>query len=138
MEIQYGVIGGLAVIAMVVSAIWYGPLFGSAWLRVIGADTDVEEKRKEMQKKALPLYGIQFLLVLFQIYVLAHYIKGWNTVSGIENALWIWGAFIMPTIAAASMWTNDSAKVKWVRFLIQAGCQAVLFVVFGYVLSVWG
>ncbi|MBX2866761.1 DUF1761 domain-containing protein [Candidatus Kaiserbacteria bacterium] len=138
MEINYTVVLGLAVIALIVSAIWYGPLFGKAWIRTHGADADDLKKRKEMQKKAGPLYVIQFLLVLFQIYVLAHYVKGWDTVSGIENALWLWGAFIMPTVAASSMWTNDTAAVKWVRFLIQAGCQLVLFILFGYVLGVWG
>jgi Na+/H+ antiporter NhaC len=82
MELNYSVIAGLAVLAMVIGAIWYGPLFGKAWLRVIGADAEDLEERKKMQKSAAPLYFIQFVLVLFQIYVLAHYVKGWNTVSG--------------------------------------------------------
>lgn len=138
MEINYMAVLACGVIAMVLGAIWYGPLFGKAWLKVIGASDADLKARKEMQKKAMPLYGIQFLLVLFQVYVLAYFIKGWTEVSGVENALWIWAAFVMPTVAAGAMWNNDSSKVAWSRFLIQAGYQLVLFVIFGYILGVWG
>jgi len=137
-EVNYITILLCAVFAMVLGAIWYGPLFGKKWMEIVGATNMDMEARKEMQKDVWKLYAINFLLVLFQVYVLAHFIKGWTEVSGIENALWIWGAFIMPTIAATSMWNNDSAKVSWSRFLIQSGYQLILFVAFGYILGVWG
>lgn len=138
MDVNYVAIVLLAVGAMVIGAIWYGPLFGKAWMRVLGADPADEAKRKEMQKSAGPLYLIQFVLVLFQVYVLAHYIRGWEEASGVVNALWIWAAFVMPTIAACSMWTNDPKRVVWTRFFIQSGYFLVLFVLFGYVLGTWG
>lgn len=138
MEVNLITIGASAILAMALGAVWYGPLFGKHWMKIIGISAADKQAREKMQKEAGPLYAIQFLLVLFQVYVLAHYVKGWSEVSGIENALWIWAAFVMPTIAAASMWTNDSRKVVWHRFLIQAGYHLVLFVAFGYILDVWG
>ncbi len=95
------------------------------------------EQIKKMQKEAMPLYAIQFVLALFQVLVLAHLIADTVRVSGTERALWIWAAFVMPTIAGSSMWNNDSTKIKWSRFLIQSGYQLVLFVVFGIVLTMW-
>jgi hypothetical protein len=76
-------------------------------------------------------------LVLLQLYVLSHYIKGWE-VSGIENALWIWLGFVVPTLAAAAMWNNDPNRIKLARFGIQAGYQLVIFVIFGFIISTWG
>jgi len=137
MEINYLAVLVCGVFAMVVGGIWYGPLFGRAWMHILGVNPDDTKRQKEMQKAAGPLYLIQFILVLFQAYVLAHYIKGWNEVSGVENALWIWAAFIMPTVAGASMWNNDSRKTAWKRFLIQTGYQLVIFVVFGLILAAW-
>jgi hypothetical protein len=90
-----------------------------------------------MQKEATSLYAIQFILVLLQLYVLSHYIKGWE-VSGIENALWIWLGFVVPTLAAAAMWNNDPNRIKLARFGIQAGYQLVIFVIFGFIISTWG
>lgn len=137
MDINYIAVLACAVLAMGLGAMWYGPLFGKQWMRIIGAtDMDVAA-RKAMQKNALPLYLVQFVLVLFQVYVLAHFIRGWSDVSWIENVLWVWAAFVMPTVAAGAMWSNDSRQVMWARFLIQAGYYLVLFLVFGFVLSRW-
>lgn len=135
--INYWAVLTCGVLAMFIGWLWYGPLFEKKWLEVIGA-TDMDlEKRKEMQKKAMPLYGVQLLLVLFQVWVLAYYIAGWEEASGLTNALWIWAAFIVPTIAGTAMWNNDSSRIAWTRFLIQGGYQLVLFVLFGLILGLW-
>ena len=117
-EINYLAVLVCAVLSMVVGAVWYGPLFGRKWAQIIGADYDNVEARKAMQKEVVPLYVIQFLLTLFQVWVLAHYIEGWKEVSGLVNALWIWAAFIIPTVAGGAMWNNTSTKVSWTSFLI--------------------
>jgi len=137
MQINYWAVIVSALISMIVGAVWYGPLFGKKWLNIIGATPEDLEARKKMQKSAMPLYVLQLLLTLFQVYVLAYYIGGWKDASGVENALWIWAAFIMPTIAGAAMWNNDSSKIKWARFLIQAGYQLVIFIIFGFILGMW-
>lgn len=137
MEINYVAIVVCAVISMIVGAVWYGPLFGKKWMEIVGVDAQDKKAREKMQKSAGPLYFIQFVLVLFQLYVLSYYIKGWRDVSGVTNALWIWGAFVMPTIAGSAMWTNDKPKVVKARFLIQSGYQLVLFILFGFILGTW-
>ncbi|MFA6601475.1 MAG: DUF1761 domain-containing protein [Candidatus Paceibacterota bacterium] len=137
MMINYLAVIVCSVLSLVVGAIWYGPLFGKTWLAVIGADAALVEKRNEMQKSTRLLYLVQFLLSLFQIWILAYYIAGWQTASGVVNALWIWAAFIMPTIAGASMWNLDPTKVKWARFLIQSGYQLVMLVIYGLILGLW-
>jgi hypothetical protein len=124
------------VLSMIIGSIWYGPLFGKMWMKICGVTEMDEQKRKEMQKKALPQYIIQFILVLFQLYVFAH-LAGPTPWIAVQSGLWIWAAFIMPMIASCAMWTNDSRKVMWSRFLIQAGYQLVLFVVFGLVIGGW-
>ena len=125
-----------AVIGMVVGAIWYGPLFGKLWMRINNVTEMDVERRKEMQKKAMPLYIVQFVLSFFQIFVLAH-LTGSTAKSGILSALIVWGGFVMPTIAASCMWTNEPRKVAWSRFFIQAGYQIVTFAIFGAILGVW-
>ena len=137
MEINYLAVLVASILSMVLGALWYGPLFGKKWMEIIGAKPMTEADQKKMQKQAMPLYLIQFLLTLFQVYVLAQYIAGWTDASGIENSLWIWAAFVMPTVAGACMWNNDSKEIAWSRFLIQGGYQLVLFVIFGLVLGMW-
>lgn len=136
MTINYYAVAVLAVISMVLGGIWYGPLFGKKWMQICGATGMDEAKRKEMQKAAMPLYAVQFLLTLFQVYVFAMIVVN-DPKDAPQHAAWIWAAFIMPTIAGTAMWNNDSGKIKWARFLIQSGYQLVLFAIFGFVLGIW-
>jgi len=137
MEINYWAILVCSILAMVFGGIWYGPLFGKKWLEVTGANNLDLERRKEMMKGVNKLYATQFLLTLFQVWVLAYYIAGWKEASGLTNALWIWAGFVVPTVAASSMWNNDSAKISWARFLLQSGYQLIIFIIFGLILSFW-
>ncbi|WP_346858041.1 DUF1761 domain-containing protein [uncultured Draconibacterium sp.] len=132
----FAVIAG-AILSMIIGAIWYGPVFGKKWMEIIGVDPADEEARKKMQKTAGPLYLAQFLLTLFQVLVLAHLIADTSRVGGLERALWIWAAFVIPTMAGAVMWTNQNSTLKWSRFLIQGGYQLVIFTVFGLLLQFW-
>jgi hypothetical protein len=139
-SVNYLAIGVCAVLAMAIGAVWYGPLFGKRWMAICEVDENDLEARKKMQKEAMPLYLVQFFLVLFQVYILATILalaQG-NTVVTLAATLTIWVAFIMPTIAGSSMWTNEPTKMKWARFLIQAGYQLVLFILFGLVFGLWG
>lgn len=126
-----------AVISMAIGAVWYGPLFGKKWLEIAGVNPSDLEARKKMQKSAGPLYVVQFALTLFQVLVLAHLIADTTKVTGMERALWIWAAFVIPTLAGAVMWTNEQSKMKWTRFFIQGGYQLVIFFIFGLLLQYW-
>jgi hypothetical protein len=126
------------VLSMVIGAIWYGPLFGKKWMEITGATNQDMETRKKMQKEAGPLYLVQFILSLLQLFILANLLawSGWSAQS-VWVSFFIWLGFVMPTIAGSAMWNNDSSKVKWARFLIQSGYQLLCFVVFGLVLGMW-
>jgi len=135
--VNYWAIASGAVLSMVIGAIWYGPLFGKRWMEIVGVSSADPEARKKMQKSAGPLYVVQFVLTLFQVLVLAHLIADTKLVGGLERSLWIWAAFIVPTLAGAVMWTNEIGKLKWTRFLIQGGYQLILFILFGLLLQYW-
>jgi len=137
LSVNYAAIFVGAVLSMAIGAIWYGPLFGKKWLEIVGATEATLEARKKMQKSAGPLYGVKFILTLFQVLVLAHLVVDTTRVGGVERALWIWAAFVIPTLAGAVMWTNEQSKMKWARFLIQGGYQLTIFVVFGLLLQFW-
>lgn len=137
MNINYYAVLTCGVVSMVLGGVWYGAIFGKKWSKIIGADKNDKARNVELQKSMGVLYLIQFLLTLFQAYVLAYYINGWKEASGLEGSLWIFFAFVMPTIAGFSMWNNYSKKIAIERFLIQAGYQFVLFTLFGLILGFW-
>jgi hypothetical protein len=135
MEINYVALFIAAVAAMALAFVWYGPLFGKKWLEIAGVSAEEMAQRRKMQQTAMPLYAIQFALMLLQVYILWHFIKGWGGGTGIEIAVWIWLGFIMPTVAATAMWNNESRNRKLGRFMLQAGYQLVAFILFGFILG---
>ncbi len=126
-----------AVLSMIIGAIWYGPLFGRKWMEIAGVNLDDIEARKKMQKSAGPLYMVQFLLTLFQVLILSFLLAEMSQSGKIERALWIWAAFVVPTLAGSVMWTNEKKDIKLARFLIQGGYQLVMFITYGLLLQFW-
>ena len=137
MDINYWAVLSCALLSLVLGFVWYGPLFGRKWIEINELSPDDLAKREAMQKEVGPLYAVQFILSLLQIYILAHFVQGWSEVSGVESAAWIWLGFVMPTIAGLAMWNAKPAKVKWTLFLISSGYQLLSFVSFGFILSTW-
>lgn len=139
MEINYLAVLVCAVLSLVLGMIWYGKaLFGNVFAKAIGMDMNMPpELMKEKQKGMWKLLFGQFILTFFQAWVLSGYIYGWEEASGVENSLWIFGAFVMPTIAGQLMWSNHSKKNAWTLFWISFGYQLILFVLFGLILDMW-
>jgi len=145
MEINFFAVMLSSIVAMVIGAIWYGPLFGKKWMEIIGADGVGPEKHKEMQKAAMPMYAIQFALTFFQASVLAYlmHLIDPEASIGITVMVWssatliIWAAFVVPIIAAGAMWNNDSRRIALSRFFIQSGYQFVIFLMFAIILGLW-
>ena len=141
MEIHFLPVLVCAVISIILGSLWYGPLFGKLWMRLIKADPECMTdpiKRKAAQKQAMPMYLLQFVLSIVEIWILAKFIAlGSSAMSGLTTALWIFVGFIVPMAAGGSMWNSDSKKDNWNRFLLVAGFNRVLFIAFGLILSVW-
>ena len=140
MQINFLAILVCGVLSMIVGSLWYGKImFGDMYMRAIGGDPNIPpEKMKEIQKKTWQLYLTQFLLTLFQVWVLAIYLQSAaESVSFMSNALWIWGGFVLTTNAGIWMWSAQPRKLAWQGFLISSGYQLVMFVVFAFILKAW-
>lgn len=127
------------VAAMVVGMIWHNPkVFGNLYMKALGGDTNMPpEKMKEIQKKMWQIYVTQFILVLVQAFILMNFFMAWPQARAVVLALWIWLGFILPTVAGAWMWNPRPRKLAWQGFLISAGYNLVIMVVFSLILRAW-
>jgi hypothetical protein len=138
-EINYLVILACGVLSMVVGFVWYGPLFGKQWMHLIGVDPNDQAAKAQMQKGMWSTMAVQMATTLFLVWVLYIYlVAAAEDMSMMSNALWIWAGFVVPTLASTVLWTNESTKDKWTRFLIQAGYNLVMFAAFAYIIMTWG
>jgi len=110
-------------------ALWYGPLFGDAWLNALGKTAD------DIQPSPGP-FVISFFTALITAVALALLIKalGIATVGGgIGIGLLVGVGFIATAMA------SDSAFCGWGLnlWLIQSGYRVLYSVVIGAILAVW-
>ncbi len=133
--VNYWAVVGGAIFLFVVGMMWYGPIFGKMWMKIMGVEHMGKEEMAKVQKEMMPMYIIQVLLGLVTSYVLYHFVKAWPQVSGCQVAFWIWLGFSMP-MAAGAMWdTRKGYAMK--KFLVSAGYQLVTLLVLGWVFTMW-
>jgi len=137
--INYMAILVASVVAMVIGFIWYGPLFGKPWSKLMGWGEMTPEKMKEMQKKAMPAYIVSFIGFLVMGYALAHalvFLSAYFNVSGPSIGLmagfWSWLGFVVPVTLGAVLWDGKPLTL----WFINASYYLVVLLAMGYIFSV--
>ena len=110
--------------------LWYGPIFGKAWLRAIG-------KREEDLTNPAPAFAISFFTAFVTALLLALLIGELGTVETALDGAFL-GLYIGVGFIAAAM-ASDYAFCRWPKelFLIQAGYRVIYSVIMGAILAGW-
>ncbi len=127
-----------AIVTMILGALWFGPVFGSEWQRLMGFS---EERMAAFRTKGLAnLYVIQALGALVMSYVLEHAIVfagSYLMINGIPAGLMIgfscWFGFIAPVTIGSVLWEGKPLKLWY----ISSGYYLVSFLLMGMILAVW-
>ncbi len=126
-----------AVFAVVLGGLWYGPVFGKMWMKLIGMTPE--------KMKAMPLSPVVAMLgglitAFLMAYVLAHGIifgNAFTNMSGIEGgvtgAFWYWLGFAVPLTGGAFLWEGKS----WKLWVLNAGYYLVSLLGMGAILGAW-
>lgn len=117
------------VAGFIIGAIWYGPLFGDAWLSAIGKTAD------QIQPSPAP-FVISFFTALITAIVLAMLISALNISTlggGVVLGLLVGVGFIATAMASDAAF-GDTGLNLW---LIQSGYRVLYSVVMGAILAAW-
>jgi hypothetical protein len=118
-----------AILGFLVGGLWYGPIFGKAWMAARGFTA---ESAKAGANMAL-IFGLTFVLNLFSSAVLFHVFEHIG-VTGIHLALMVAGGaalgFIIPAIGVNYLFSRMTLKL----FLIDAGYWLVIYLAMGLAL----
>ncbi len=137
--INYWAVLASTVAAIVLGSIWYGPLFGKQWMRLIGISMP-GEITKAIKNAMVKSYAIQTVSVLVMAFVMAHVlffiseifdIEG--VIAGVTAAIWIWLGFVVPVTLGSVLWENR----PWRYWFITAGYYLVTLAAMGIIFAVW-
>ncbi len=119
-----------AAIAFVLGALWYGPLFGDAWMRSMGWDP--AEVRSQPRKNLRQVLTMVFLLEWVMAMCLAFFIG--NAPDGMTGALYGFLAGL-PWVAFA-LAVNGLFERKQVSYIcINGAYWTVVFTLMGFVIG---
>lgn len=135
-DVNYVGVFAAAVASMAAGFLWYGPLFGTTWMKLKGySKEDLKKEQKQMGK----YYAMSFVLALVTAYVLSYVMalsKNFYAYpmlqTGLTSAFWIWLGFVMPVQTTATIFGDK----KWNLLGIDAGYQLASLLVMGVVLGV--
>src|SRR5260221_409395 len=102
-----------AVVSMVIASVWYGPLFGKAWMKEVGMKP--QKMTEKMKKAMMKQYGLMFVGSLVMSYVLAHstifassYMHMDGVGAGLMSGFWSWLGFVAPVTLGSVLWEGKS------------------------------
>jgi hypothetical protein len=118
---------------MVIGSLWYGPVFGATWRRLMGFN-DMSMKSMKLTAPQAMFGGL--LTALLSSYVLAHFVGylGIVDISGaVQMAFWIWLGLVMTVQAGSVLWEGRSVKL----FVLNTANSLVTLVAMTVILTLW-
>jgi len=133
----WSVLGAVAA-AIVLGTVWYGPLFGKQWMRIVG--TTMGEMTHAARQSMMRSYAILAISVFVMAFVLAHALSFASAVTDAEGviasvttAIWVWLGFIVPPTLGPVLWENR----PWKYWFIVSGYYLVSLILMSVILTVW-
>jgi hypothetical protein len=134
MTINYLAILVSGVIAMILGALWYGPIFGKIWMQLMNfTQSDIEEAKKKGMGKS---YALMFLGSLIMSYVIARLVGTLNPTTfsaGAALGFWLWLGLVTPILLSGVLWENKPWKLWWLNIAY----YLVQIAVISGILTVW-
>jgi hypothetical protein len=117
-----------AIAGFAVGGLWYGPVFGKAWMQAAGM---TEEKINAANPARI--YGTTLLLNLIAAFSLAMFIGAGGLQFGVFAGFMTGLAFVATALGVTYLFEHRPLKL----WLINAGYQIVIFTLMGAILGYW-
>jgi hypothetical protein len=140
-SINYLAVLGAAAAAVVLGALWFGPLFGKIWMKEMGFTKEDMEKGKTdpaAQKAMMKSYLLVAVGALITAYVMAHsltfamsYLNSTGPQAALMGAFWNWLGFTAPALMGSVLWEGKS----WKYWAVVAGYYLVSFAIMAVILT---
>ena len=135
MEVQINYLGVLVagLSSMVVGTLWYGPLFGKMWMKMVKLD-------KKRSREEMPLVmGSTVVLSLLMAYILAHvafisshFFDYTFMHACLTTALWLWLGMIVPAIVIGGLFEQRRKKLIFLNISNQLVTVLVMALILGW------
>jgi hypothetical protein len=132
-EVNYLAALVATVLAFVLGALWYGPLFGKSWMDAHGfSEEDLKDASRGMGKT----YTMTFISYFFMAVVLAiliYLVNPPDVMKGLWLASMAWFGFMVPVTLTSVLFSQRKIKL----FYIDGAYQLVAILIMAGILTGW-
>ena len=131
-DINYLAVLVSGVFSFIIGSLWYGPLFGKAWMEAVGKTE--EDLKKDFNPAKT--YGLAFVAHVVVAFTLAYFISltgASTTQDGFRIGITCWFGFSAATMFINFMFEGYKTKL----FFINVGYYLVFFIVATLILMLW-
>ncbi len=114
-----------AAVMTVIGFIWYGPLFGKAYMSASGITPESMGTSKKSVIVPTVIEFIMSFIMLFGFLTILNLAFAGTYSSSLAVAALFWFFFMMTQKASSVLWTPMTTKSKWTMFLLSAGYSLV-------------
>ena len=119
--------------SMLIGFLWYGPLFGKEWMKLVGLTAEKQEKAKKTMQST---YTAMFIASLVMAWILFHFI--WYAAPGsftlfisIKVAIYAWIGFVATVSYTKFLFSPERKPVK--LLFIETGYQLASLIAMGII-----
>jgi hypothetical protein len=117
-----------ALLGFAIGGVWYGPLFGNAWMSASGMTAE-----RARAANPFKIYGLTFVLNLVAAGSLAMFIGAGDWRFGLFAGFMTGTTFVAVALAITYLFEDRPLRL----WLINAGYQVLLFTAMGALLGAW-
>jgi hypothetical protein len=114
--VNYVAVVAAAIVSMILGMLWYGPLFGKKWMKLMGFS---EKAMKSMNVMPQTSMVLGFVSMLMYAFVLAHFVSGLAFMGALTVGAVIWLGFNATVMAGSVLWEGKPAELYFLNALHQ-------------------
>lgn len=137
MDMNWLVILGISIVAMIMAMIWFWPLFGKLWAKIHGWEHMSKSELKKQEEWMWKLLLLEAISTFVMIGVLSFFIQNLSGYSPFVIALLIWIWFNVPNNISWVIWGADKKKWQSTKIIILAGFNLVVLLLSAYLLTLF-
>lgn len=131
-----------AIVTTIIGSLWYGPLFGDLWVRLMNmpAEKVAEAKARGMDAAMKKRYAIMFVatFVMSCVFAYASFFSGllflnFGIFAGSVVGFFMWLGFIAPVTLGSVLWEMKS----WKLWILNNAYYLVVLIVMGLIFTLW-
>ncbi|MDP2036381.1 MAG: DUF1761 domain-containing protein [Ignavibacteria bacterium] len=129
MHINYLAVVVVTIIAFILGGLWYGPLFGKAWMKETGITEEDAKKSNIIKVFGLSIFLNIVIALNLSVFLGAKADLQFGLFAGLATGL----GWVSASIGIMYLFSQKSLKL----FLIDAGYQTVIYAMMGAILGAW-